>query len=127
MLSVAWVYRYGDPFNISVMGDKITVVTSPEAIKFVLSTAHTSFPAGYTKRFVQLLGQGKFLKPTHHPYYRKVVLAAVTGDGLLNLLPVINSLAEKTVKSWETLPVVNTVEEVQKVASHYLLRNHFLN
>jgi (+)-abscisic acid 8'-hydroxylase len=124
-LVVVCVGRYGDPFGFSFMGKKITVVNSPEAIKFVLSTAHTSFPSGYTKQFFQLLGEGKFVMPSHHPYYRKVVLAAVSGDGLLNLLPFINSLAEKTVKSWESQTVVNTVEEMQKVV-HYFLKDHLL-
>ncbi|KAG0615749.1 hypothetical protein M758_5G063700 [Ceratodon purpureus] len=119
--------RDGDPFYVSLLGQKITVVNSPEAIKFVLSTAHSSFPGGYTKSFKQLLGEGRFAKPGIHPYNRKAVLTALTGDGLLNLLPFINSLAEKTVKSWEKQPVVNTVEEVSKyvfkVAMHALWRD----
>lgn len=124
-LWLPWVYRDGDPFYVSLLGQKITVVNSPEAIKFVLSTAHSSFPGGYTKSFKQLLGEGRFAKPGIHPYNRKAVLTALTGDGLLNLLPFINSLAEKTVKSWEKQPVVNTVEEVSKVV-HRLHRDHFL-
>lgn len=123
MCSFVWVYRCGDPYNISYMGRKITVVNSPETIKFVLSTAHASFPPAYSKQFTRLLGEGRFAIPSKYPYYRKAVLGAVTGDGLLNLLPFISSLAEKTVQSWETQQFVNTVEETQKVV-HHLSRSH---
>ena len=110
-------HRCGDPFYLSLLGKRITVVNSPEAIKFVLSTAHDSFPAGYTKQFVQLLTNGKFSYPVYHAHNRRALLSAVTGDGLQSLLPFINTLAANTVNKWEGMEVVNTVEEVAKVCS----------
>lgn len=100
------------------MGRKHTVVSSPEAIKFVLSTAHTSFPGGYSKQFVRLLSEGKFAD-SRHPVFRKIILSAVSGDGLQSLVPFISSLAKKTVKSWENQEVVNMVEELKKVVQRF--------
>ncbi|KAG0605615.1 hypothetical protein M758_9G073500 [Ceratodon purpureus] len=109
--------RRGDYFTITTLtGAKMTVVNSPEAIKFILLNAHKSFSDGYTKRFHRLIGDGKFQNPDRHSVYRKVVLDIVTGEGLQRLFPLINSLAQKTVKSWENQLAVNTVDEGHKFA-----------
>jgi len=96
------------------MGKKITVLSSPEAVKFVLLTAHASFQPGYQKQFSQLLGEGKF-GDSRHAYFKRAVLSINSGEGLQNLVPFVSSLAEKTIKSWENQEAVNTVEELGKV------------
>lgn len=97
-----------------MFGRKVIVLNSPEAAKFVLSTAHASFVHDYGMRRTDLAGSGKFWGPGH-PYYRKIVLAATTGENLHNILPLISSLAKRTVDSWEDMGVVNTCDEIRKV------------
>ena len=99
-----------------MFGRKVIVLNSPEAAKFVLSTAHASFVHDYGMRRTDLAGSGKFWGPGH-PYYRKIVLAATTGENLHNILPLISSLAKRTVASWENMAVVNTCDEIRKASS----------
>ncbi|KAG0586275.1 hypothetical protein KC19_2G078100 [Ceratodon purpureus] len=109
--------RRGDYFTITTLtGAKMTVVNSPEAIKFILLNSHKSFSDGYTKEFKRLIGEGKFQDPDRHSVYKKGILGIVTGEGLQRLFPLINSLAQKTVESWENQLAVNTSDEAHKFA-----------
>jgi len=113
---IVWVFRYGDPFTISLMGKTYTVINSPETIKFVLSTAHASFPDAHPVQYSRLFSTERFSAKAQSQI-RKIILSAASGDGLQKLVPFISSLAEKTVKSWEHQAVVNSVEESRKVSS----------
>jgi len=99
---------------MSFLGRTQTIISWPEAIKFVLSTAHESFPRGYPMQFIQLLNHAEFVDE-RHPHFRKIILSAASGDGLQKLVPFISSLAEKTVKSWKNQAVVNSAKELKKV------------
>lgn len=92
------------------------VLNSPDAAKFVLSTAHASFVHGYGMRRTELAGNGRFWGPGH-AHFRKIVVAATTGENLHNILPFISRLAKRTVDSWEDVGVVNTCDEIRKVYS----------
>jgi cytochrome P450 len=107
--------RYGEAFTTNIFGRKVTVLNSPDAARFVLSTAHSSFVHGYGMRRTELAGNGKFWGPGH-AYCRKIVLAATTGENLHNILPFISRLAKRTVDSWEDMGVVNTCDEIRKVS-----------
>lgn len=107
------------------MGEKHTVVNSPEAIKFVLATGGSAFRPAYAKQFKELGGEGKLMELPEHLRFRKSLLAAVAGDGLTHLLPFISSLAEKTVTSWENRALVITHEEMRKVVPLSLRVSNF--
>jgi len=110
------VFRCGDPFTVSLLGKTYTVISSSETIKFVLTTAHASFPTAYPVQFSRLIGQKK-IAGERHPHFRKIILSAASGDGLQKQVPFISSLAEKTVHSWGNQGVVNLVEELEKVSN----------
>ena len=112
-------FRYGDMFSTTIMGRTIVCVSNPEAIKFVLSTAHSSFPEGFGTQHFRLTSQGVFRGPGH-PHFRRIILQDTTGESLQRTLPFISSTAKKVVDEWENKESVHVCSEMNKVVNYLL-------
>ena len=106
-------------FSTTIMGRTTVCVSNPETIKFVLSTAHSSFPEGFGMQHVRLTSQGVFRGPGH-PHFRRIILQDTTGESLQKILPFISSTAKKVVDEWENKESVHVSSEMNKVVKYLL-------
>jgi hypothetical protein len=105
-----------------LFGQKAVVVSSPEDVKSILT--NRCLPRAWPSRLTKLFDEGKLQVTEHpenggytHPVIRRCFQSKTTGAGLQNLIPIINSLAQETVKAWVDNGVVDSVPDLNVVAA----------
>ncbi|KAL3844393.1 hypothetical protein ACJIZ3_001796 [Penstemon smallii] len=110
------VKKYGSVFKTHILGCRCVMISSPEAAKLVLvSKAHLfkpTFPASKER----MLGKQAifFHQGDYHTKLRKLVLRAFLPNSIRNIVPDIESIAIKSLQSWEG-NLITTFQEMKTV------------
>lgn len=101
------------------------MISSPEAVKFVLVTRAHLFKPTFPASKERMLGKEAifFNQGDYHAKLRKLVLRAFMPEGIKNIVSNIESIANDSLQSLEGR-LVNTYQEMKTVSS--LFPKHFL-
>ena len=117
-------YRYGSIFKSHILGCPCVMISSPEAVKFVMVTRAHLFKPTFPASKERMLGKEAifFNQGAYHAKLRKLVLRAFTPEGIKNIVSNIESIANDSLQSLEGR-LVNTYQEMKTVSS--LFPKHF--
>ncbi|BBH07806.1 cytochrome P450, family 707, subfamily A, polypeptide 1, partial [Prunus dulcis] len=109
--------RYGEVFKTHILGSPCVMLSSPEAVRFVLVTQAHLFKPTYPQSKEKLIGPSAlfFHQNDYHAQIRRLVQASLSLDVTRNLVPDIEAIAISLLDSWSG-KVVNTFYELKKLA-----------
>ncbi|KAK6158571.1 hypothetical protein DH2020_005885 [Rehmannia glutinosa] len=116
------VKKYGSIFKTHILGCRCVMISSPEAAKLVLvSKAHLfkpTFPASKER----MLGKQAifFHQGDYHAKLRKLVLRAFMPEAIKNIVSEVESLAVRSLESWEG-NLITTFQEMKTYAFNVAL------
>ncbi|ONH96510.1 hypothetical protein PRUPE_7G133800 [Prunus persica] len=107
--------RYGEVFKTHILGSPCVMLSSPEAVRFVLVTQAHLFKPTYPQSKEKLIGPSAlfFHQNDYHAQIRRLVQASLSLDVTRNLVPDIEAIAISLLDSWSG-KVVNTFYELKK-------------
>ncbi|XP_068634386.1 abscisic acid 8'-hydroxylase CYP707A2-like [Aristolochia californica] len=106
--------RYGHIFKTHILGCPCVMISSPEAVKFVMVTRAHLFKPTFPASKERILGRQAvfFHQGDYHYKLRKLVLKAVMPENLRSLVSDVEALALQSLKSWENRSI-NTFQEMK--------------
>ncbi|KAL9247013.1 hypothetical protein vseg_020485 [Gypsophila vaccaria] len=106
--------KYGPVFKTHILGCPCVMISSPEAAKFVLSTRSNLFKPTFPASKERMLGKQAifFHQNDYHLKLRKLVLKAFMPDAIRNFVSDIDSIASRTLKSFDG-SMINTFQEMK--------------
>ncbi|XP_074270481.1 abscisic acid 8'-hydroxylase CYP707A2 [Silene latifolia] len=106
--------KYGPVFKTHILGCPCVMISSPEAAKFVLSTRSNLFKPTFPASKERMLGKQAifFHQDDYHLKLRKLVLKAFMPDAIRNFVSDIDSIASRTLKSFDG-SLINTFQEMK--------------
>ena len=109
-------------FKTHVLGCPCVMISSPEAAKFVLVTKSHLFKPTFPASKERMLGKQAifFHQGDYHAKLRKLVLRAFMPDSVRNMVPNVESIAQKSLSSWDGTQL-NTYQEMKTVSPPHLL------
>lgn len=118
--------RYGEVFKTHILGSPCVMLSSPEAVRFVLVTQAHLFKPTYPQSKEKLIGPSAlfFHQNDYHAQIRRLVQASLSLDVTRNLVPDIEAIAISLLDSWSG-KVVNTFYELKKVGQSFFLSFFF--
>ncbi|CAH9111188.1 unnamed protein product [Cuscuta epithymum] len=110
--------RYGEIFKTRVLGYPCVMMTSPEAIRFVLVTHAHLFNPTYRKSVEHLIGPSAlfFHQGDYHMGLRKMVQKCLSPEAIRTLVPDIQDIVTSVLDSWDDGQVITTFSEMQKIS-----------
>ncbi|KAL6273725.1 hypothetical protein ACE6H2_024417 [Prunus campanulata] len=107
--------RYGEVFKTHILGSPCVMLSSPEAVRFVLVTQAHLFKPTYPQSKEKLIGPSAlfFHQNDYHAQIRRLVQSSLSLDVTRNLVPDIEAIAISLLDSWSG-KVVNTFYELKK-------------
>jgi hypothetical protein len=122
-----YICRYGSVFKTHILGCPCVMVSSPEAMKFVLVTKAHLFKPTFPASKERMLGKQAifFHQGDYHAKLRKLVLRAFLPQAIKNIVPSIESIAKDSLQSMEGR-LINTFQEMKTVSSPHLDFPRFL-
>lgn len=120
------VKRYGSIFKSHILGCPCVMISSPEAVKFVLVTRAHLFKPTFPASKERMLGKEAifFNQGAYHAKLRKLVLRAFTPEGIKNKVSNIESIANDSLQSLEGR-LVNTYQEMKTYTFNIALLSIF--
>ncbi|KAG9452934.1 hypothetical protein H6P81_005838 [Aristolochia fimbriata] len=106
--------RYGHIFKTHILGCPCVMISSPEAVKFVMVTRANLFKPTFPASKERILGRQAifFHQGDYHYKLRKLVLKAVMPENLKTHVSDVETLALQSLKSWENRSI-NTFQEMK--------------
>ncbi|KAB2617860.1 abscisic acid 8'-hydroxylase 4-like [Pyrus ussuriensis x Pyrus communis] len=106
--------RYGEVFKTHILGSPCVMLSSPEAVRFVLVTQAHLFKPTYPQSKERLIGPSAlfFHQDDYHGQIRRLVQGSLSLDVMRNLVPDIEAITISTLDSWSG-NVVNTFYELK--------------
>ncbi|EPS71636.1 hypothetical protein M569_03122, partial [Genlisea aurea] len=110
--------RYGEIFKSHILGCPCVMLSSPEAVWFVLVTRANLFRPTYPKSKENLIGPSAmfFHQGIYHNHLRKVVQTSLLPQALKIMVSGIEKLAVSALCSISDAGVVNTYAEMKKLS-----------
>ncbi|KAL3498042.1 hypothetical protein ACH5RR_040774 [Cinchona calisaya] len=108
------VKKFGSIFKTHILGCPCVMISSPEAAKLVLVTKAHLFKPTFPASKERMLGKQAifFHQGVYHTKLRKLVLRAFTPEAIKNIVPDIESIAVKSLESWESR-TITTFQEMK--------------
>ncbi|PQQ05888.1 abscisic acid 8-hydroxylase 4-like [Prunus yedoensis var. nudiflora] len=108
-------FQYGEVFKTHILGSPCVMLSSPEAVRFVLVTQAHLFKPTYPQSKEKLIGPSAlfFHQNDYHAQIRRLVQSSLSLDVTRNLVPDIEAIAISLLDSWSG-KVVNTFYELKK-------------
>ncbi|KAA0040184.1 abscisic acid 8'-hydroxylase 1 [Cucumis melo var. makuwa] len=102
------------------------MLSSPEAVKFVLVTKAHLFKPTFPASKERMLGKNAifFHQGDYHAKLRRLVLRTFMPEAIRNIVPSIESIAKNTVQSWDG-QLINTFQEMKMFAFEVSLLSIF--
>ncbi|KAE8055463.1 hypothetical protein FH972_012303 [Carpinus fangiana] len=118
--------RYGSVFKTHILGCPCVMVSSPEAMKFVLVTKAHLFKPTFPASKERMLGKQAifFHQGDYHAKLRKLVLRAFLPQAIKNIVPSIESIAKDSLQSMEGR-LINTFQEMKAFTFNVALLSIF--
>ncbi|XP_057965834.1 abscisic acid 8'-hydroxylase CYP707A2-like [Malania oleifera] len=118
--------RYGSIFKTHILGCPCVMISSPEAAKFVLVTKANLFKPTFPASKERMLGKQAifFHQGEYHVKLRKLVLRAFMPEAIKNIVSDIESIASKSLQSWEGR-MINTFQEMKTYTFNVALLSIF--
>ncbi|TYK16454.1 abscisic acid 8'-hydroxylase 1 [Cucumis melo var. makuwa] len=118
--------RYGPIFKSHILGYPCVMLSSPEAVKFVLVTKAHLFKPTFPASKERMLGKNAifFHQGDYHAKLRRLVLRTFMPEAIRNIVPSIESIAKNTVQSWDG-QLINTFQEMKMFAFEVSLLSIF--
>ncbi|GAB2272847.1 hypothetical protein Dimus_007665 [Dionaea muscipula] len=115
--------KYGSVFKTHILGCPCVMITSPEAVKFVLVTRAHLFKPTFPASKERMLGKQAifFHQGDYHAKLRKLVLRAFLPDAIRSIVSAVESVATDTLRSWEGRSIINTFQEMKTYAFNVAL------
>ncbi|GAB2230226.1 hypothetical protein Droror1_Dr00014484 [Drosera rotundifolia] len=116
--------KYGSVFKTHILGCPCVMISSPEAVRFVLSTRANLFKPTFPASKERMIGKKAlfFHQGDYHAKLRKLVLRAFSPESIKVIVPRIEILARETLRSWEGHTVtINTFKEMKTYAFNVAL------
>lgn len=112
--------RFGSIFKTHILGCPCVMISSPEAAKLVLVTKAHLFKPTFPASKERMLGKQAifFHQGEYHTKLRRLVLRAFTPEAIKNIVSDIESIAVKSLESWEGR-MVNTFQEMKTVSDFF--------
>ncbi|GLU13569.1 hypothetical protein SLE2022_301980 [Rubroshorea leprosula] len=109
--------RYGEIFKTHILGCPSVMLTSPEAIKFVLVTHANLFKPTYPPSKEKMIGPQAlfFHQGDYHSHMRKLVQSSLSLDVIRNLVPSIETVVISALESISGGHIVHTFHEMKKI------------
>ncbi|XP_068650759.1 abscisic acid 8'-hydroxylase CYP707A2 [Aristolochia californica] len=106
--------RYGHIFKTHILGCPCVMISSPEAVKFVMVTRAHLFKPTFPASKERILGRQAifFHQGDYHFKLRKLVLKAVMPENIKSRVSDVETLALQSLKSWENRSI-NTFQEMK--------------
>ncbi|XP_048431292.1 abscisic acid 8'-hydroxylase 4 isoform X4 [Pyrus x bretschneideri] len=106
---------YGEVFKTHILGSPCVMLSSPEAVRFVLVTQAHLFKPTYPQSKERLIGPSAlfFHQDDYHAQIRRLVQGSLSLDVIRSSVPDIEVIAISTLDSWSG-KVVNTFYELKK-------------
>ncbi|EYU29121.1 hypothetical protein ABFS82_05G118700 [Erythranthe guttata] len=120
------IKKYGSIFKTHVLGCNCVMISSPEAAKLVLVTKSDLFKPTFPASKERMLGKQAifFHQGDYHSKLRKLVLRSFMPESIKNIVPQIESLAVKSLESWEG-QLITTFQEMKTYAFNVALLSIF--
>ena len=111
-----FLFRYGPIFKSHILGYPCVMLSSPEAVKFVLVTKAHLFKPTFPASKERMLGKNGifFHQGEYHAKLRRLVLRTFMPESIKNIVPTIESIAKNTIQSWNG-QLINTFQEMKMV------------
>ncbi|KAL7111943.1 hypothetical protein ACP275_05G121100 [Erythranthe tilingii] len=121
------IKKYGSIFKTHVLGCNCVMISSPEAAKLVLVTKSDLFKPTFPASKERMLGKQAifFHQGDYHSKLRKLVLRSFMPESIKNIVPQIESLAVKSLESWEKGQLITTFQEMKTYAFNVALLSIF--
>ncbi|XP_022941670.1 abscisic acid 8'-hydroxylase 1-like [Cucurbita moschata] len=118
--------RYGPIFKSHILGYPCVMLSSPEAVKFVLVTKAHLFKPTFPASKERMLGKNGifFHQGEYHAKLRRLVLRTFMPESIKNIVPTIESIAKNTLQSWNG-QLINTFQEMKMFAFEVSLLSIF--
>ncbi|XP_059442976.1 abscisic acid 8'-hydroxylase CYP707A2-like [Corylus avellana] len=118
--------RFGSIFKTHILGCPCVMVSSPEAMKFVLVTKAHLFKPTFPASKERMLGKQAifFHQGDYHAKLRKLVLRAFLPQAIKNIAPSIESIAKDSLQSMEGR-LINTFQEMKTFTFNVALLSIF--
>ncbi|KAL6911335.1 hypothetical protein ACP4OV_000140 [Aristida adscensionis] len=118
--------RYGPIFKTHILGCPCVMVSSPEAARFVLVTQAHLFKPTFPASKERMLGPQAifFQQGAYHAHLRRIVSRAFSPDAIRASVPAIQSVALRSLRSWDGL-LVNTFQEMKTYTLNVALLSIF--
>ncbi|XP_023527895.1 abscisic acid 8'-hydroxylase 1-like [Cucurbita pepo subsp. pepo] len=118
--------RYGPIFKSHILGYPCVMLSSPEAVKFVLVTKAHLFKPTFPASKERMLGKNGifFHQGEYHAKLRRLVLRTFMPESIKNIVPTIESIAKNTIQSWNG-QLINTFQEMKMFAFEVSLLSIF--
>ncbi|OEL20147.1 Abscisic acid 8'-hydroxylase 1 [Dichanthelium oligosanthes] len=118
--------RYGPIFKTHILGCPCVMVSSPEAARFVLVTQAHLFKPTFPASKERMLGPQAifFQQGDYHAHLRRLVSRAFSPEAIRASVPAIESIALRSLRSWDG-QLVNTFQEMKLYALNVALLSIF--
>ncbi|XP_075486006.1 abscisic acid 8'-hydroxylase CYP707A2-like isoform X2 [Primulina tabacum] len=120
------VKKYGSIFKSHILGCSCVMISSPEAAKVVLVSKSHLFKPTFPASKERMLGKQAifFHQGDYHLKLRRLVLRAFMPESIKNIVPDIESLAVRSLESWEG-KLITTYQEMKTYAFNVALISIF--
>ncbi|XP_073020231.1 abscisic acid 8'-hydroxylase CYP707A2-like isoform X2 [Primulina eburnea] len=120
------VKKYGSIFKSHILGCACVMISSPEAAKVVLVSKSHLFKPTFPASKERMLGKQAifFHQGDYHLKLRRLVLRAFMPESIKNIVPDIESLAVRSLESWEG-KLITTYQEMKTYAFNVALISIF--
>ncbi|XP_073130023.1 abscisic acid 8'-hydroxylase CYP707A2-like [Henckelia pumila] len=111
---VSKVKKYGSIFKSHILGCPCVMISSPEAAKLVLVSKSHLFKPTYPASKERMIGKQAifFHQGDYHTKLRRLVLRAFMPESIKNIVSDIESLAVRSLESWEG-KLITTYQEMK--------------
>eukprot|EP00268_Persea_americana_P003886 TRINITY_DN11190_c0_g1_i1.p1 TRINITY_DN11190_c0_g1~~TRINITY_DN11190_c0_g1_i1.p1 ORF type:complete len:326 (-),score=48.77 TRINITY_DN11190_c0_g1_i1:1080-2003(-) len=118
--------RYGNIFKTHILGCPCVMISSPEAVKFVMVTRAHLFKPTFPASKERMLGRQAlfFQQGEYHSKLRKLVMRAVMPETLKGLVSDVETIVVNSLASWEGREI-NTFQEMKTYAFNVALLSIF--
>lgn len=120
------VKKYGSIFKSHILGCPCVMISSPEAAKVVLVSKSHLFKPTFPASKERMIGKQAifFHQGDYHSNLRRLVLRAFMPESIKNIVPDIESLAVRSLVSWEG-KLITTYQEMKTYAFNVALISIF--